>query len=99
MERQPSPSMCPWWLASRLRLLSGRACQCPAHHWRQHLPVVLRRSEAEAALLVSRLPPGERQRLRTTALCLARAQRVHGLQLPLHLLHPLLLAALNLNSP
>lgn len=63
------------------------------------LPVVLRRSEAEAALLVSRLPPGERQRLRTTALCLARAQRVHGLQLPLHLLHPLLLAALNLNSP
>ena len=57
------------------------------------LPAVLCRSEAEAALLVRRLPVGERQRLRTAALCLARAQRVHNVQLPPPILRLLLAAA------
>ena len=57
------------------------------------LPAVLCRSEAEAALLVRRLPVGERQRLRTAAPCLARAQHVHSLQLPSPILRLLLRAA------
>ena len=44
------------------------------------LPAVLRRSEAEAALLVARLPPAAQQRLRTVALCLVRT---HSLSAPL----------------
>lgn len=43
------------------------------------LPAVLRRSEAEAALLVRHLPVAEVQRLRTFALCLARRQRQAGM--------------------
>lgn len=39
------------------------------------LPAVLHRSEAEAAQLVRHLAPADRQRLRTAALCLARAER------------------------
>lgn len=39
------------------------------------LPAVLHRSEAEAAQLVRHLMPADRQRLRTGALCLARAER------------------------
>lgn len=46
------------------------------------LPAVLNRSEAEAALLVCHLHPAERDRLQAAALCLVRAQRVRGLQLP-----------------
>ena len=46
------------------------------------LPAVLARSEAEAGLLVRRLPAEERQRLRTAALCLERAQRRLGVELP-----------------
>ena len=58
------------------------------------LPAVLARSDAEAALLVARLPADERERLQAAALCLHRAERAHGLSLPLVLLRPLLLAAL-----
>ena len=57
------------------------------------LPAVLARGEAEAALLVAHLPAAARRRLRTAALCLRRAERVHGLELPAALLRPLLLAA------
>ena len=39
------------------------------------LPAVLQRSTVEASLLVRRLPPADRGRLHTFALCLARAQR------------------------
>jgi hypothetical protein len=39
------------------------------------LPAVLERSIAEAGLLVRHLPTGDQARLRTLALCLARAQR------------------------
>jgi len=45
------------------------------------LPAVLARSDFEARMLVAHLPPHERRRLRTLALCLARAQRSG--QLPL----------------
>lgn len=46
------------------------------------LPAVLRRSPAEAALLVRHLPRSTRHRLRAAARCLARAQRQVGVQLP-----------------
>lgn len=46
------------------------------------LPAVQQRSEAEAALLVARLPAADKQRLRTAALCLAHAER-HGRLPPL----------------
>ncbi len=46
------------------------------------LPTVLRRSQAEAALLVAHLPPAAQQRLRTAVLCLARAQRSLPAALP-----------------
>lgn len=39
------------------------------------LPAVLQRSEAEAALLVARLPASDKERVHTFALCLARAER------------------------
>lgn len=39
------------------------------------LPATLHRSEAEAALLVARLPATDQQRMRAFALCLARAER------------------------
>ena len=46
------------------------------------LPAVLARSAAEAALLVDHLPAEGRQRLRTGALCLVRAQKECRLELP-----------------
>ena len=46
------------------------------------LPAVLARSQAEAALLVARLPAADRARLRTFALCLNRLQRQLGVALP-----------------
>lgn len=46
------------------------------------LPAVLGRSAEEAGLLVRHLPPAEQQRLRTGALCLAHAQRLHDSLLP-----------------
>ena len=58
------------------------------------LPAVLARSEAEAAQLVARLPPADKQRLRTAALCIGRVERSGGLHLPGDVLRPLLLAAL-----
>lgn len=54
------------------------------------LPAVLERSEAEAGLLVCHLAPAERKRLQTAALCLARAQRVHGVRLPAPILGQLI---------
>ena len=45
------------------------------------LPAVLARSEAEAGLLVQRLPAEEQHRLRTAALALGRAQRELGVAL------------------
>ena len=46
------------------------------------LPVVFRCSGAEAALLVAHLPPADRDRLRTAALCLNRRQHELGIYLP-----------------
>lgn len=46
------------------------------------LPEVLQRSEPEAALLVAHLSAAERARLQAAALCLARAQRDLGIDLP-----------------
>ena len=46
------------------------------------LPVVLQRSEAEAALLVARLPAADSARLRAFALALRRSQRQLGIFLP-----------------
>ena len=46
------------------------------------LPAVLERSEAQAGWLVERLPMEERERLRTAALSLARAQRLRRMHLP-----------------
>jgi hypothetical protein len=46
------------------------------------LPAVLERSPAEARLLVQRLAARQRQRLRTFALCLVRAQRKARASLP-----------------
>ena len=59
------------------------------------LLAVLARSEAEAALLVARLPTADAERLRTAALCLRRAERAHGLALPPPVLHQLLAVAAN----
>lgn len=49
---------------------------------RAALPAVLARSCAEAAQLMARLPAGDRDRVRTAALSLARAQRDAGVPLP-----------------
>ena len=49
------------------------------------LPAALQRSEAEAALLVARLPPADSDRLRAFALALHRAQRQLGVFLPAEL--------------
>lgn len=57
------------------------------------LPAVLERSEAEAGLLVSHLPPTDRKRLRPAALRLARAQRKRGVALPADIVRLLLVAA------
>lgn len=46
------------------------------------LRAVLARSPTEAAALAARLPEEERQRLRCAALCLGRAQRQRGAELP-----------------
>ncbi|PRW33268.1 hypothetical protein C2E21_7900 [Chlorella sorokiniana] len=46
------------------------------------LPTVLRRSEAEAALLVARLPDIKRRRLRIGVLCLHHMQAEAGVVLP-----------------
>lgn len=48
---------------------------CPCPGLGRALPAVLARSEAEAAQLVARLPPGDGQRLRTSALSLHRRQQ------------------------
>ena len=57
------------------------------------LPAVLARSAVEAALLVGRMSSEERQRLRTGALCLGRAQRVLGVELPVVLVSEVLALA------
>ena len=57
------------------------------------LPAALRRSTAEAALLVRRLPPAEQQRLHTAMLCLARAQRRLSASLPTDIAWPPLVAS------
>lgn len=46
------------------------------------LPAVLRRSKAEAALLVVHLPAADRERLRTALLCLHCTQCTAGASLP-----------------
>ena len=58
------------------------------------LPAVLARSVEEATCLVRHLPEAEQQRLRTAALCLGRAQRVHEVPLPPVLAAKVLAAAL-----
>lgn len=46
------------------------------------LPAMLRHSDAAAARLMAFLPPVDRERLRTLALCLVRAERTLSVQLP-----------------
>ena len=57
------------------------------------LPAVLHRSAAEAAQLVRHLPSADRERMCTATLCLARAQRVYGVELPADIVVPLLVNA------
>ncbi|PRW33130.1 ankyrin repeat PH and SEC7 domain containing [Chlorella sorokiniana] len=59
------------------------------------LPAVLQRSEAEAALLVARLPEPERRRLHTAALCLHRAEIRSQVWLPQPLVWRILAACLS----
>lgn len=59
------------------------------------LPAVLERSEAEAALLVARLPAAECRGLRTAALALHRTQAHGRLWLPLPLMWRILAACLS----
>ena len=54
--------------------------------------------EAEAAELMRRLPERERAHLRVAALCLVRAQRVHGTPLPAPLVGRILAQAADLNK-
>lgn len=79
----PPPSPAEW------RLVPPR---CPGLS--AALPAVRKRSPAEAALLVARLPAAEQARARCAALCLARAQREAGVELPPALLTHILGAAL-----
>ena len=58
------------------------------------LPAVLARSAAEASLLVACLPETERNRLRTAALALHRAQTVARLSLPQPLVWRILAAVM-----
>ena len=71
-------------LAACTALSRAQWQRVPAHYpgLGAALPAVLARSTAEAALLVGRLPADERRRLRAGALCLGRAQRVLGVELP-----------------
>lgn len=57
------------------------------------LPAVLGRSEAEAALLVCHLPAGDRECLRTAALCMKRVERRRRLNLPGEVVRSVLAAA------
>lgn len=70
-----------------------RLVPCPCPGLAVWLPAVLARSAEEAACLVRHLPEAEQQRLRTAALCLGRAQRVHGVPLPPAIVWPVLTAA------
>ena len=63
-------------------------CNCPGLG--RALPAVQARSEAEAAQLVARLPPGDGQRLRTSALSLHRQQQRLEVYLPTPLVHRIL---------
>ena len=54
------------------------------------LPAALAHSATQASRLVRRLPPGNAERLRTFALCLARVQRRSGIQLPVAIVDVLL---------
>ena len=54
------------------------------------LPAVLARSDAEAALLVQRLPADDAQRLRLAALCVGRVQRRRHVFLPAPLVRAIL---------
>lgn len=55
---------------------------CPCAGLGAALPAVVERSVDEAALLVQRLPPADRERLRCAALCLHRTQRALSAPLP-----------------
>lgn len=54
------------------------------------LPAALAHSPVQAACLVAHLPEADRLRLRTAALCLARAQRRRRVHLPSHIVEHLL---------
>ena len=66
---------------------------CPCAPLAAVLPAALARSHAEARLLVQHLPQGQRQQLRTFALCLVRSQRRAGATLPAELTARVLAAA------
>jgi hypothetical protein len=68
---QPAPDRAQW-------AQMPNPCLSPA----RALPTVLARSRAEARLLVQHLAVGQREQLRTFALCLARTQQTEGAPLP-----------------
>lgn len=74
-------------LAARQPLTAAQwaALPCPCATLGDALPAVLGRSAEEARLLVQRLPPREQERLQAAALSLGRAQRRHGVHLPIPL--------------
>ena len=85
--RERDPAMPPSLyatLAARLALTPAQwqRMPSPCPGLEVALPAVLARSQAEAGLLVRRLPASDCERLRTAALCLRRAERVHGVCLP-----------------
>lgn len=84
VERQPELQPHYTTIAARLPLTAGQWAMVPlpCPTLATVLPAVLARSADEAALLVRRLLPEQRLRLRTTALALARAQRRSGAFLP-----------------
>lgn len=98
VERQRELGLAIILLAARLGL-DVRECsrQCGEHgplmtspHLAVWLPALVQRSDAAAGRLMRFLPPPDRQRLRTLALCLGRIERDLTKPLPIPILHRLL---------
>lgn len=86
------PLYAPWAARQPLSPAQWARVPAPCPGLGAALPV-LTRSEAEAVLLVARLPCADRERLHTAALCIKRVERRRRVSLPVELLRPLLLAA------
>ena len=84
-------------LVARRPLSPGQWQRIPAHctGLAAALPAVMERSEDEAGYLVAHLTVDDRRRLRTAALCLLRAQRAAGIELPTDLVRRMLALGLS----